>query len=149
MIDFPILSIIGPGRVGTAIGVLAAQAGYSVAAVGGRHKERTTQAAQRIGKNVRACTMPEAAKSANLVFITVSDDAIEQVCSEIASQNAFNQNSIVIHCSGALSSDILSTARNRCQCFVASMHPLQTFPTVDCAVEKPQVKGHRGCFPGL
>ena len=136
MIDFPTLSIIGPGRVGTAIGVLAARAGYSIAAVGGRHMKRTVQAAQRIGKNVRACTMPEAAKSANLVFITVSDDAIEQVCSDIANQNAFNQNSIVIHCSGALSSDILSTARNNCQCFVSSMHPLQTFPTVDCAVEK-------------
>ena len=136
MIDFPTLSIIGPGRVGTAIGVLAAQAGYSVAAVGGRHKERTAQAAQRIGKNVCACTMSQAAKSANLVFVTVSDDAIEQVCNEIANQNAFNQNSIVIHCSGALSSDILSTARNNRQCFVASMHPLQTFPTVDCAVEK-------------
>jgi len=136
MTDYPTISIIGPGRVGTAIGILSGRAGYPVVAVGGRHKQRTAQAAQRIGKNVRACTMPEAAKSANLVFITVSDDAIESVCTEIASQRGFNQNSIVAHCSGALCSDILSSARDRCGCLVASMHPLQTFPTVDSAVEK-------------
>ena len=34
MDDFPILGIIGPGKVGTAIGILAAYAGYPVAAAG-------------------------------------------------------------------------------------------------------------------
>ena len=138
MNDFPALSIIGPGRVGIAIGVLAARAGYPVVALGGRHRERTIQEARRIGEYVRACGIMEAAKCANLVFITVTDDAIEPVCSEIADQNAFNQNSIVVHCSGALSSDILFSARDSCQCSVASMHPLQTFPTVDAACERLQ-----------
>lgn len=136
MDDFPILSIIGPGKVGTAIGMLAALAGYPVAAVGGRHIESTVQAARRIGTHVRACGVTEAAKRAEIVLITVTDDAIESVCSEIACKNAFNRNSTVAHCSGVLSSDILSVARDSCQCIVASMHPLQTFPTVDCAVNK-------------
>lgn len=136
MDDFPILSIIGPGKVGTAIGVLAAQAGYPVAAVGGRHIEGAIQAAQRIGAHVRACGVTEAAKHAEIVLITVTDSAIESVCYDIARKNAFNRNSIVAHCSGVLSSDILSAARDSCQCFVASMHPLQTFPTVDCAVNR-------------
>ncbi len=136
MDDFPILSIIGPGKVGTAIGMLAAQAGYPVAAVGGRHPESTVQAAQKIGSHVRACGVTEAAKYAEIVLITVTDSAIESVCSYIAHKNAFNKNCIVAHCSGALSSDILSAARDSCQCFVASMHPLQTFPTVDCAINR-------------
>lgn len=136
MSDFPAISIIGPGKVGIAIGVLAARVGYPVVAVGGRDKERAVKAARRIGKHVRACTISEAAQCANLIFITVTDGAIEQVCCEIANQGAFNQRSIVAHCSGTLSSDVLSSARNACQCSVASMHPLQTFPTIDSAVKR-------------
>jgi len=131
--ELPALSIVGPGRVGTAIGVLAAEAAWPVIAVGGRDRGKTTQAARRIGARVRACSMVEAARCGRLVFITVSDDAIEPVCNDIASQNGFNSNSIVVHCSGALSSDILSSARDSCQCSIASMHPLQTFPIVDSA----------------
>ncbi|MFC1635458.1 Rossmann-like and DUF2520 domain-containing protein [Planctomycetota bacterium] len=136
MNDFPALSIVGPGRVGTAIGILAARAGYPVVAVGGRHRERTIQAARRISESARACGITEAAKCANLVFLTVTDDTIEQICSELADQNAFNSNSIVAHCSGALSSDILSSARDSCRCLVASMHPLQTFAMADSACAK-------------
>jgi predicted short-subunit dehydrogenase-like oxidoreductase (DUF2520 family) len=136
MNEFPALSIVGPGRVGTAIGILAARAGYPVVAVGGRHRERTVQVARRIDESARACGIAEAAKYANLVFLTVTDDAIEQICSELADQNAFNDNSIVVHCSGALSSHILSSARDSCQCLVVSMHPLQTFATVDSACAK-------------
>lgn len=55
MNKLPTLAIIGPGKVGTSIGMLAARAGYSVAAVGGRHKESTITAARQIDKNVRAC----------------------------------------------------------------------------------------------
>jgi predicted short-subunit dehydrogenase-like oxidoreductase (DUF2520 family) len=40
---------------------------------------------------------------------------------------------VVIHCSGALSSDILSSAR-ACGAVVATLHPLQSFASVDQAV---------------
>ena len=45
----PALSIIGPGRLGTAIGVIAARAGYPVVALGGRHKKSVVQAARSLG----------------------------------------------------------------------------------------------------
>ena len=132
----PTLAIIGPGRTGTAIGVLAARSGYPVTAVGGRQWDRTVAAARRIGEHVHPCSMRDAAKSAGVVLITVSDDAIEQVCDELAARNAFREGAIIAHCSGALDSHILSAARDRCQCLVASMHPLHTFPTVDAAVAR-------------
>jgi len=134
--ELPALSIVGPGRVGTAIGVLAAGAAWPVIAIGGRDRDKTTQAAQRIGEHVRACSMAEAARCGHIVFITVSDGAIEPVCNNIARQNGFNCNSIVVHCSGVLSSDIRSSARDSCRCLVGSMHPLQTFATVDSACAK-------------
>lgn len=135
MNKLPTIAIIGPGKVGTSLGILAAQAGYSVVAVGGRRKESTTTVARRIGKHVCAYDTIKAAKSAEMVFLCLPDDIIEKVCSELAHKKSFIKGAIVVHCSGALSSDILSAARECCQCSVASMHPLQTFPTVDAALK--------------
>lgn len=128
------ITIIGPGKVGTAIGVLAVRAGLRVAAVAGRKNAGVAAAA--IGPAVRACTPPEAAAAGKLVLLTVPDDAIEKVCAELAAVGAFAEGSIVAHCSGALSSEILAPARGRCAWGVGSMHPMQTFPTVEAAVAK-------------
>ena len=135
MNQLPNIAIIGPGKVGTSLGVLAARAGYSVVAVGGRRKESTAAAARRIGKHVYAYDTTDAAKSAELVLLCLPDDVIEEVCRKLAQENKFIKGAIVVHCSGALSSNILSTARECCRCSVASMHPLQTFPTVDAALK--------------
>ena len=135
MNQLPSIAIIGPGRVGTSLGVLAGRAGYSVVAVGGRRKESTTTAARRIGKHVCAYDTIDAAKSAEMVLLCLPDDLIERICEKLARENKFIKGAIVVHCSGAFSSNILSTAREYCQCSVASMHPLQTFPTVDAAIK--------------
>jgi predicted short-subunit dehydrogenase-like oxidoreductase (DUF2520 family) len=131
----PRISIIGPGKVGTALGVLAAEAGYTIAAVGGRDPERIAAAARRIGHGVRAVGIREAAGAGDVVLLTVSDDAIETVCRELVREKALRHGAVVAHCSGALSSDVLSSAREDLSCSVASMHPLQTLPTVEAAVE--------------
>ena len=127
----PDIAILGPGTVGTAIGVLAARAGWTVAAVGGRDAARARQAAKAIGHGAKACTLHEAAGAAGLVLLTVSDDAIAAVCDELA--DGFRRGAVVAHCSGALGSEALASARAR-RCAVGSMHPLQTFPSVEAAV---------------
>ena len=131
----PTIAIIGPGRVGTSLGILAARAGYTVAAVGGRDKQRALEAAERIGDGVCAGGIAEAAQSAQMVLLCVPDDAIEDVCEDMAQQKCFAAGTVVVHCSGALSSEILAPAREYCACSVASMHPLQTFPTADAALK--------------
>jgi predicted short-subunit dehydrogenase-like oxidoreductase (DUF2520 family) len=131
--DMPI-SIIGGGRVGIALGILAARAGLEVVAVGGRSKMRTKAAAKLIGKGVKALDIKEAAALGKLVFITVSDDAILPVCSVISMADKWAPGAVVAHCSGALSSETLQLARQR-GAQVGSMHPLQTFATIDSAVD--------------
>ena len=120
------------------MGVLAAQRGYTITAMGGRNKEKVATAAWRIGPDVRACSMEQAAGAADLILISVSDDAIRKVSEKLARQKAFADGSIIAHLSGALSSEELSAAREHCQCALASMHPLQTFPTVDAAISMLQ-----------
>jgi len=139
IVDLSTIAIIGPGKVGTSIGILASRAGYRIAAIGGRNKGRTITAAKRIGNDVRTCSISEAAKKAHIVLLSVTDDVIEDICVRLAEQKNFKQKAVVVHCSGTLSSNVLTAARDYCNCSIASMHPLQTFPTINEAVKR--IKG--------
>ena len=122
------ISIVGPGKVGTAIGVLAGRSGLLMA-VGARRQPAAEAAAEAIGHGARACTPAEAAAQSDLVLLTVTDSAIEAVCGELA--EAFRRGAVVAHCSGALDSSVLASARRARACETGSMHPLQTFPTAE------------------
>ena len=133
--DEPVISIIGGGRVGTALAVLASQCGYRIAAVAARDPEHAEAAAERIGPDVRALSAAEAAGLAELVLITTPDDTIEEVCAELAVCGAFREGAVVAHCSGVLTSTVLASARESASCRIASFHPLQTFPDLEAALD--------------
>ncbi len=105
----PRVAIIGHGKVGSAFGQFLEKAGYPIAGYGD------------IGD-----ALLELTRKAELIFITTPDGIIEKVCTEIAEQRGFPKNSVVLHCSGALSSEILTPAREK-SAFVGSLHPLQSF----------------------
>ncbi len=127
--------ILGPGKVGTALGILARKAGWTVRAAGGRDVRRTRLAAERIGPEVESLPLAEAASQADLVLLCVPDDVIAPVAADLAAGECFRKGATVAHCSGALPGAVLAPARN-CGCSVASFHPLQTFPTVDAAISR-------------
>lgn len=128
----PALSIIGCGTLGTAFGKLLARAGYRISGIATRSLETAERTAGIIGaKRFSDCPW-EISLGADVVFITTPDDAIESTCKVISEHKGFEKNAVVIHCSGALSSEILSSARD-CGAVVASLHPLQSFASVDQA----------------
>lgn len=131
----PDISIIGPGKVGTAIGILAGRAGWNVVAVAGRDRQHAEATAKRIGPSVRVTTPAQAASVGGLILLTVNDQAIEPLCEELASAGVLRHGTIVAHCCGAMSSEILASARALAGCEIASIHPLQTFPSVERAIE--------------
>ena len=128
----PTVAIIGCGTVGTAIGKLLARAGYRITGVATRSLETADRAANIIGAQRFSDRPWDLTLDANLVFITTPDDAIQSTCKAIAEHNGFEKGSVVIHCSGALSSAILSPAK-ACGAFVATLHPLQSFASVEQA----------------
>jgi predicted short-subunit dehydrogenase-like oxidoreductase (DUF2520 family) len=130
----PSIAIIGVGKVGTALGALAVRAGYRVAAVAGRSRHQAAERATRIGAQVPVLSPSEAARRAELVLLTVPDDAIEASCGELLSERALSRGTVLAHCSGALSSECLAPARRELGCRIASFHPLQSFPTVEAAL---------------
>lgn len=130
----PHISIVGAGVVGTAIGILAVRAGYRVVAIGSRSEQSTRRVARKI-KGASACTPVEAAGRGQLVLLTVPDDAIAPVAAELAEAGAVAPGTMVAHCSGALASRVLAPLGDTCGARLASMHPLQTFPSALVAVD--------------
>ena len=124
------IGFIGAGTVGTALAVRLSQKGCPVVAV----SSRSLTSAQKLAKlvtNCRVCpTAQEVADAAELVFLTTPDDAISKVASEIRWRKGQN----VVHCSGAHSVDILEPAK-RFGAAIGSFHPLQTFASVNQAIE--------------
>ena len=127
------IAIIGPGNVGTTLAILAARNGYQVC-IGARNSEQANIIAEKVGHGCKGGNIPHIIKKADFVLLTVSDDAIQSVCEELSAQSAFAENAVVVHCSGALDSDVLNSAIKTANCATASMHPLQSFPDAESAL---------------
>lgn len=137
MSDIHSLAIIGPGKVGTAIAVAARRAGIREIFFGARHQDRAEESAKLV-EGARAWRMAEAAHHADIVLISVSDNAIELVTKQLSEEEAFRKGAVVAHLSGALGSAILQPAKELCGAFIASAHPLNTYPSVAAAVDERQ-----------
>ncbi len=126
------VGIIGAGNVGTSIGVVLQSKGYQVSGVCCRSEESALQAADMLSG--KWFSEPhQVASLADIVFITTPDRFIEPVCQQVAEQNGFGPGQVVLHTSGAHNSGILRSARDK-GADVLSMHPLQTFPSVETGV---------------
>lgn len=128
----PSVAIIGCGTVGTAIGKLLARTGCRIRGVATRSLETAGRAAKIIGAERFSDCPWDVSRGADVVFITTPDDAIQSTCRAVAEHKGFEKNAVVIHCSGALSSDILASARD-CGAVAATLHPLQSFASADQA----------------
>lgn len=127
------IGVIGAGVVGTAIGVVLKNKGYEITGAYDVKSESTMQFVERIG--CTAHTSPqEVSRSADILFITTSDTAIKEVVDILADDAAFHQGQVVIHMSGAQSSEILDRAKSF-GAHVLSVHPIQSFANLERAIE--------------
>jgi predicted short-subunit dehydrogenase-like oxidoreductase (DUF2520 family) len=129
------IAIVGAGLVGTALAYLLKEKGYTLVGMASRKEESLKKAASLVKGDIRITTVPEEITAeADLVFITTSDSAIQEVCDKIASKGGFHPGQIVVHTSGALPSTILKSAQE-CGALIASVHPLQSFADVKVALQ--------------
>ncbi len=124
------LGFIGAGTVGTALAVRLSSKGYQVIAVSSRSQTSARKLAQAVSGCYAFNNSQDVANTAELIFITTPDDAIASVISGIR----WHRGQSVVHCSGALSTDILESAR-KLGTQVGAFHPLQTFASVKQAIE--------------
>jgi predicted short-subunit dehydrogenase-like oxidoreductase (DUF2520 family) len=122
----PSFAIVGCGKVGTAVAKYLNESGYPAAGLACLTLASARKLADRVGTDRVSVAPWEITITADIVFITTPDDRIERVCKTIATNGGFKKDAVVLHCSGALPSTILSSAR-ACGATVGSLHPLQSF----------------------
>ncbi|MGD0152923.1 MAG: Rossmann-like and DUF2520 domain-containing protein [Thermacetogeniaceae bacterium] len=125
------LGFIGAGRVGSALAILLKQAGYEVVGVASRRQTSAEILADRLG--CPALSMPEVARRAEALFLTTTDDAVAAVAVELAEAEAFHEGQVVLHLSGALTSEALAPAAAQ-GAITLSLHPIQSFASVEQAI---------------
>jgi predicted short-subunit dehydrogenase-like oxidoreductase (DUF2520 family) len=128
----PTVSIIGAGRLGTALALALASRGYKIEAVVTRSRRRAGRAAELVSKKTLALNSTELERlpSSDILFITTPDDAIHATAARLAA-TVDNQGRkmkgkgkrIALHASGALSSDVLQSL-SEAGFATGSMHPL-------------------------
>ena len=125
-------AIIGAGMVGTAIGFLLKKNGYKVVAVYDKSSTAVKRALPYTGR--KAFLNPQdAVQKADCILITTPDDSISSACADIAISPAI-KGKFVFHMSGAGGLDLLEMAK-KAGASVASIHPLQSFSSIDQAIE--------------
>ncbi|WP_294000864.1 Rossmann-like and DUF2520 domain-containing protein [Sphaerotilus sp.] len=115
--DRPRIALVGAGRVAQALVIALARAGWPVAAVGSRHPEHLSAATYP-----QPCTLQQAVDQADLVLLTVADDAIAPVAAALR----WRAGQAVVHCSGATEVAALDPAA-RAGAQTGGFHPLQIF----------------------
>jgi predicted short-subunit dehydrogenase-like oxidoreductase (DUF2520 family) len=123
----PSVAIVGPGRLGQAIGKLLLEAGISIRFVAARRIEKARRAARFIGggKAVSLGT-PQLAES-DVILITTSDAAVEPVARRIALCCDDWSKRVVLHTCGSLPASALEPFKQR-GAWIGSLHPYQTVP---------------------
>jgi len=118
----PRIAFVGAGHVGTALAVAFARAGWPVTAVATRDEARRAEFTAAVTGS-RGFVEPAAVlDDADVVFLTVPDDAVARVASEIHLYSG----QALVHTSGALPSTVLAVAQ-AAGTSIGSFHPLVAF----------------------
>jgi predicted short-subunit dehydrogenase-like oxidoreductase (DUF2520 family) len=128
--------VIGAGRLGRTLGLLAQHQGIEVAATWNRSPERAKQTREALGGVEAFAGEPrralDAAEAPRVVWLTVVDDAVEEVARSLAPH--VEPSDVVVHSSGVASSRVLREAGLNA-CHVGSIHVLQAITDPRRAVE--------------
>lgn len=122
----PAVSIIGTGRLGTALAIALANEGYSIGALVARRRESARRAAAFLDGPTRVMAVKELVDlpAPELLLIATPDDQIAKVAQTLAKLDwETDRAKTVLHTSGALSASVLSPLREK-NWSTGSLHPL-------------------------
>ena len=120
----PAVSIIGSGRLGTALAVTLNSHGYSIRSLVARRSQKARQAARLLDAEVQtlAAKQLRLLRPAEVFLITVPDDQIAGVGDKLS---GLKFTATALHTSGALSAEVLAPLRER-GWRIGSVHPLMS-----------------------
>jgi predicted short-subunit dehydrogenase-like oxidoreductase (DUF2520 family) len=122
----PTIAIIGPGRAGSALGRALHQAGYTIAAIGGRNPDNVRNLADELG--AKACQSPATTIDlADLTILAVPDDVILTLSTDMVDSLCSAAGKAAVHLSGAQDRTALRPLAEGGSLRTGVFHPLQTF----------------------
>ncbi len=119
------IGIVGAGRVGAVVGAALLRAGHRVVGASGVSEE-TMSRIDSLLEGVPRLDVEEVVGAAELVFLTVPDDAIAEVAAGLAALDVWRPGQIVIHCSGRHGLAALEAAAAK-GAIPMAIHPAMTF----------------------
>ncbi len=123
----PTVSIIGVGRLGSALALALQACGYSIEAIAARrlsHAQRAARILDPPPTHVLSAARLEQFPLTDLTFITTPDDSISHIAAQLAARVApIASGQTALHMSGALSSAVLRPLAD-VGYSIASLHPL-------------------------
>lgn len=126
--DGTTVSVIGAGRLGTALAKTLHEKGVVVQSIYNRSGD-----AGNLGKKLQARyvgTFPgQTDQLGSVTFITVADDAIAGTAQRLSELQGAWEQKTVMHCSGSASADVLKPLLEK-GAVTAAFHPIQTFSNI-------------------
>lgn len=119
------VGIVGAGRVGPVLGAALARAGHIVVAASGV-SERSQRRAADMLPGVPLLPAQEVATQAELLLLTVPDDALGQLATGLAATGVIQPGKVVVHTSGRYGIGVLDPVR-KAGALPLALHPVMTF----------------------
>ncbi len=138
----PTLGVVGAGRVGAVLSSALRAAGHVVVAAAAESDASRARAAALL-PGVALLKPTAVARSCDLLLLTVPDDMLENVVTQLAAAGAIRPGQHVAHTSGRHGLAVLDPAR-AAGAHVLALHPAMTF--TGTALDLPRL---RGCAFGV
>jgi len=120
------VNIIGAGKLGRTLAKDIADCdALTLKAICNKGIDSATKAATFAGQG-EAVNSLSALPQADITFICSQDDVIEALAQELAEQTTLKAGSLIVHCSGVYSHQLLQPLADR-GCLTASLHPMRSF----------------------
>lgn len=130
-LSHPNIAFIGCGRVAQALALALHRQGFNLAALASRNPSSAQALAQQLGQPALACVPQEALARAELILLSVPDDAIATTAQALR----WRSGQSVVHLSGATELSALDAAA-QAGAEVGGFHPLQIFSAPEQAAQR-------------
>ena len=122
------VAIIGAGRISYSLVSALTRSGYHIVSIVSRNIHSAKSLAKKFRLNHFSDNLNDISKSARIFFLSVPDGQITAVASELSKLKLSFKQSLFIHLSGAENVAVLKNLKRK-EAKVASLHPMQTFPS--------------------
>ncbi|MEW1633151.1 DUF2520 domain-containing protein [Streptomyces sp. NPDC093801] len=128
------VGVVGAGRVGPALARALQQAGHHPVAVSGV-SDASRRRAERMLPGVPLVSPAQVLERAELVLVTVPDDALPGLVEGLAETGAVRPGQLLVHTSGRYGTAVLAPAR-RAGALPLALHPAMTFTGTEVDVQR-------------